>query len=135
MTLDKAGNENGMRIDAGAVATTNHDSEFFTFRLKETASFPVYLRIRITAPIDDADTLYIDEVAVVKATELYPGGPFVAAFSGATAAVNDDKWVLTASNDRAGTIQEWYNRVFDMQAKGLLLPSSGTTLIPNSLIG
>jgi len=73
-------------------------------------------------------------MAVVLAKELYAGGPFVGIFSGATPAVNDDAWTLTVTNDRAGQFQEWYERAFDMRNKGFLLPTSGVTLIPDSLI-
>ena len=133
--LDGDGYENVMRIDAGAISTDRHDSEFFSFRVARSVTQPVYLRIRIVNPVTAGDTIYIDEVAVVQATELYRGGPFVAAFSGKTPAVNEDAWDLVSTNDRAGKFQEWYNRAFDMAGKGYLLPSAGVTLIPNSLIG
>jgi hypothetical protein len=96
---------------------------------------PVYLRIRISNPIPAGDSVYIDEVAVVAGTELYDGGPYVAVFSGVTPAVVEDDWVLTATNDRGGEWQTMYNRAFDMVGKGFLLPTSGTTLLPDSLIG
>ena len=38
------------------------------------------------------------------------------------------------TNSRAGEFQTWYDRAFDMRGKGLLLPSSGDTLIPDTLI-
>jgi hypothetical protein len=78
--------------------------------------------------------VYLDEMAVVKGTELYTGGPYVAAFTGKTAVVNEDNWTLTVANNRAGKIQEWFNRCFDMTGKGLLLPSAGAAVIPESVI-
>lgn len=135
MLLDGEDYENVLRIDAGAISTDQHDSQFFSFRISREVTQPVYLRIRIVNPVTDGDTIYIDEVAVALASELYKGGPFVAAFSGKTPAVNEDKWNLVSTNDRAGSFQEWYNRAFDMAGKGYLLPSSGITLIPNALIG
>jgi hypothetical protein len=108
---------------------------FFTFRIQRDVTQPVYLRIRITDPIPPGDSVYIDEVAVVAGTELYDGGPYIAVFSGATPAVVEDDWVLTATNDRGGEWQTMYNRAFDMAGKGFLLPTSGTTLLPDSLIG
>jgi len=141
-TIDRQGYENGIRIDLGETSMTGHDSHFFSFRVNRTHRQPLYLRIRITAPITDLESVYIDEMAIVKATELYEGGPYVAAFSGKYAAMAEDNWSLTVTNDRAGQFQEWFDRAFSMRAKGLLLPSTGTTysriigatLLPDSLI-
>lgn len=80
------------------------------------------------------DVLYFDEMVVVQATELYKGGPYVEAVSGATAAVLEDLWTLTLTNNRAGDLQEWFQRAFDMANKDFLLPSSGTTNVPDALI-
>lgn len=80
------------------------------------------------------ESIYIDDMVVVAGRELYAGGPWVAAVGGATPAVNGDEWTLTVANNRAGKFQEWFNRVFDMSPKGLLLPTSGTTLINDNLI-
>lgn len=73
-------------------------------------------------------------MAVAAGRELYKGGPYVAAFAGATPAVLEDSWALTATNDRAGAIQTWYNRSFDMAGKSLLLPTGGAgTAIPDAV--
>jgi len=132
--MDEAGYDNQLRIDAGAISTTDHDSEFFSFRIQRDITQPVYLRIIVAAPFAATDSVYIDEVAVVKGTELYNGGPYIAAFSGVTPAVNKDEWTLTVANDRAGSLQEWCHRAFDMAGKGLLLPISGATNIPDAVI-
>ena len=134
-SVDAAGGENCLRINAENISDDAYDSEFFTFRLQRTVLNPVYLRVRITGPISDGESIYIDQMAIIKGKQLYPGGPFAAAFSGATAAVKEDKWVLTASNDRGGEFQTWYNRAFDMAKKELLLPTSGSNLIADALIG
>ena len=60
---------------------------------------------------------------------LYSGGPQAAIFSGKTpftkgsAQVAPDSFTITVTNDRAGEFQEWFERMFDMAAKGLILPS------------
>jgi len=135
VTQDGEGNDNQLRIDAGLISRTSHDSEFFSFRLQRSVTQPVYLRIRISSAISSLDSVYIDEVVVIKGVGLYAGGPYVAAVSGKTPAVNEDNWDLVSTNDRAGSFQEWYNRAFDMAGKRLLLPTSGTTAINDSLIG
>ncbi len=133
VTTDDEGYENALRISTADLDTT-HASQFFSFRLRRSAIQPVYLRIRTASLIPPGDSIYLDEIAVVAATELYAGGPLVAAISGATAAVNQDTWSLVATNDRAGEFQEWFNRAFSMASSRLLLPSAGITNIADSLI-
>jgi len=134
ITRDKEGNDNQLKLLVSAIGDSSHGSHFFFFRLRRQHAMPVYLRIRVHTAIDAGTSVYLDEMAVVQATELYVGGPYAALFAGATAAVTEDKWTLTVTNDRAGEFQTWYDRAFDMRSKGLLLPSSGSTLIPDTLI-
>ena len=134
VTKDADGNENALRVNAGTLSTTSHESKFFSFRLKKTVVWPVYLRIRATAAWALDDSVYIDDVAVAKGQELYTGGPFMAAFSGKTTPVVGDKWTLAATNNRGGLVQEHFQRFFDMSTKGLLLPVTGTTQITNSVV-
>lgn len=132
---DSAGNPNSLTIDATAISTDAHDSHVLAFRLPVATSYPVYLRVRIASAIDATANLYLDQMAVAQGRELYPGGPFLAAFSGAARAVRGDRWTLTAANNRAGLLQEWFARVFAMPDKGLLLPVAGTSLIPDAVVG
>ena len=135
---DSAGNENSLTIDVTALSTSAHESEWFSFRVPPSIDQPVYLRIRISTLIDAVCSVFIDEVAVIKGSQLYTGGPWVAAVSGKLPALSTDEWTFTVANNRAGELQEWYNRCFDMAGKGLLLPVSGAgtspTLIPDSII-
>lgn len=135
MTLDKTGNANALRVDLTTVSEGGHDSQFFSFRLARTPVLPIYLRIRLANSLTLGDAIYIDDMIVVAGIELYADGPFVAAAIGKTAAVLEDNWSLTVANDRAGSVQEWFNRTFDMAGKRLLLPISGTNNIPDSVIG
>lgn len=131
---DGAGNANSLTIDVTALGTADHESKWFAFRVPKTVNQPVYLRIRISTAISNTASVFVDEVAIAAGRLLYTGGPYVAAFSGKVAAVAGDLWVLTVTNNRAGGIQEWYERCFDMTGKGLLLPVTGSTLIPNTVI-
>jgi hypothetical protein len=131
---DGEGNDNELEIDCTALDTSTHDSEYFSFRLPQTAVSPVYLRVAITTAIPTGSTVWIDHMALLAGTELYAGGPIVAVFQGRTASNLNDTWTVTVTNNRAGDWQSWYQRIFDMNAKGLLLPSSGSNLIPDSLL-
>ena len=46
-----------------------------------------------------------------------------------------DTFTIAVTNNRAGSFQEWFERFFDMRAKGLLLPSDTSGSIADSLIG
>lgn len=106
------------------------------FRTPTVVPALVYLRIRISTAITNSRSMFIDHVALEKMDELYPGGPLVKPFSGSTALKNGDSWSIAVTNDRAGEIQEYYNRNFGMAALGLLLPSnaSGSETIPDTVI-
>jgi len=110
---------------AGDLATATWTAMTGVFRLPRVVNDVVYLRLRFTTAVTSAKKLYIDHVAMVEATELYPGGPFVSVFSGRTPWQNGDKHNLAVANDRAGSIQEYFNRWADMDDKGLLLPIAG----------
>lgn len=134
VTLDPAGNANSTTIDVAGLSGSAHTSVWFAFALKKDQAQPVYLEIAVTGPLESGLTFYVDEVAVVQGTQLYVGGPYVAAFSGNTEVVNGDAWTLQVSNNRGGEIQEWYHRCFNLAALGLQLPISGSTNIPDTLI-
>lgn len=133
VTADAAGNSNTLSFNAADVANGSHDARFFAFCLKPSEASPVYLRIRISTAVTAGTGIHFDDVFVAPGTELYDGGPFVAAFVGRTV-VAGDRWTLVATNNRDGLWQDWYDRIFEMRDKGLLLPTAGSSEIPESLI-
>jgi hypothetical protein len=124
-----------LRVNYSSLSRWAFTSHGFSFRLAAGTRMPVYLRIRVARPFATDVRVYLDEMALVKGTQLYAGGPYAALFTGADASRLEDGWTITVTNNRAGDFQTWFNRVFDMAEKGLLLPSSGTTNIPDALIG
>ena len=133
VTTDSEGTANSHSITLTDLTST-HSSHSFSFRLNKTTTQPVYLRLRISVTESGKD-IFIDEVAVAQATQLGAGGPHVAVFTGATASKNGDTYTLTVTNSRAGSLQEWYHRAFDMASKNLLLPSAASGNVPDSVIG
>ncbi|OWK45759.1 hypothetical protein [Fimbriiglobus ruber] len=96
------------------------------------------LRLNVSTTPAGGDLL-IDYLAVAPLTAAYPGGPGLALFSGATRFVQGDGWNVTATNDRGdssnlATWQALFDRLFGMRALGLLLPSSGSPTIVDTLI-
>lgn len=125
---DAAGTANSFTIDCTAL-TTSYVSKTGVFRLPRVLPPIVYLRIAQTVAISNTSSVYLDHAALARMDSLYAGGPEVKVFSGSTRfrkgadQVTPDKFTLTLTNNRAGLIQEWFQRVFDLASKGLLLPS------------
>ena len=107
------------------------------FRTGEAVPAVVYLRIRISTAVSTGTSIFFDHVALAAATEIYPGGPFAAAFSGAVDWADADAYDLTMTNGREGKLQEHFSRAFRMRSLGLLLPSDtgGTETIPDTVVG
>ena len=106
----------------------------FSFRLPPGTQMPVYLRMRNIARIPRGYSLFIDDLAVSEGTELYTGGPYVCAFTGLRSGIAGDTWQIDVANDRRGRLQEYFERLFDMSGKGLMLPVAGQNPIPDSVI-
>ena len=123
-----------------AAMTTGFVAYNGVFRTPNVLPPVVYLHIRISTAVTNAVTLYIDDVSMVAMTQLYKGGPSLAVFAGNVPLVTGnttnppDSWSVAVSTDRAGLWQEWFDRCFNMKQWELLLPSSGSPTIANSLI-
>lgn len=129
---DSAGQEDALRVDLRRV---DHAAPYgFSFRLPQGVQQPIYLRIRLASPLQAGYSLFLDEIGITQATELYSGGPWVGAFAGIRRGILGDAWAITVGNDRRGRLQEWFQRFFDLESLGLLLPTSGQNRIPESII-
>lgn len=132
---DKQGNNAELSISASGVSDTGHDDFSFDFRLKRDAPRTVYLRIRISAAVDNTASIFFDEVVLLAAEELYAGGPFVQSVIGGTGARVGDKYDLDVTNDLAGQLQTYMHRFFDTGGRRILVPNAGGgTAIPDSVI-
>lgn len=96
----------------------------------------VYLRIRTSTAVSSGTSLFLDEAVVTPAVSLYTGGPMVAVITGGTNWKIGDTFSVAATNDRAGLLQEWFERNFSMSTLGLLLPSNGAgaETIPDTVV-
>lgn len=130
---DEAGNANSFTVDLTTLGTT-FTAKNFTFRLPEPVPASVRLRIRLTTAITNTHSLYLDHACLQAATELYDQGPWVAAFAGSTPFSLDDTFDIAVTNDRAGKFQEMFERLFSMRSKGLLLPTTGSNAISDTLL-
>lgn len=135
MTADDALLTGGTTPTVTITTTTEGSSNELAFRTPTVVPDVVYLRLRISTVVSAGTLVFIDHVALAEFTEIYAGGPLVSVFSGATEFKIEDVWTVTTTNDRAGQIQEAYNRNFNMVQLGLLLPSNTIGTIPDSVIG
>jgi hypothetical protein len=139
---DAAGTNNSITFNAADLTTswqslTDLVSGECVFRTPTVVPGLVYLRIRQSTAVSAGTSVFIDQVAFTSMSRLYPGGPYVAAFTGSTEIKAADTWSVAVTNDRAGGLQEWFNRNFDTANLGLLLPSDsgGSETIPDAVIG
>jgi hypothetical protein len=134
VTQDSAGGNNSTTFDltTGAV-TTSFTAGWLPIRVKPAQAQPLYLEIDVQN-LAAGTTYCLDDVVLLQGNQLYTGGPIVAAVAGNAPPAVTDKWTLASTNNRAGSFQEWFARVYDMRALGYLLPTAGSTNIPDSLI-
>lgn len=104
---------------------------FYTPRVLPSA---VRLRIDLSTALSTGSNVFIDRVALAEPYYFYQGGPAIAAFSGNIPLINGDTFTIQVFNNYAGQFQRFFDRVFNMKSLNLLLPSSGTPSIPDSLI-
>lgn len=138
---DDQGANNSVYFDAANLTTDWNalsaiSSAQPVFRTPSTLPTVVYLRLRATTAMSNTSSLYVDEMCMVPMTALYTGGPSLALFTGQTVWTIDDEMFLTVTNDRAGTLHEWCNRVFALRTSDFLLPTNnaGGETISDALV-
>ena len=130
---DDAGTNNTTAFSLTAVSTTYlHKST--VFRLPRVLPATITLQIKETTNITSGKNFFIGELVLTPAYQLYDGGPYVAITAGNTNFIKGDQINLAISNNYAGGFQQLFNRFFDMQSLGLMLPSSVSPTISDSLI-
>lgn len=133
---DDAGTANEFSIAFGSTTASYAAFSGFFRTPKVLPSTGLALAVRVTTALTNTESMYIDDLAMCEAVEAYTGGPYIAAFRGATDCIIGDKWNIAVTNDRAGILQDGFDRNFpELVANGLQLPITGTTLVADSLAG
>lgn len=114
------------------VAGWNWFSGFF--QTPQVLPSTVYLQIKCTTAIDAAGVLDIDSANMVAVEPVYPGGPSMVATVGDVAWDITDRRKVTVSNNYAGQLHGWFDRVFNLRQQNLQLPTSGSPTQSESLI-
>lgn len=121
VTTNVAGDNNEFDIDATALTASyvHYSGAFQTPAVIPSTGFK--LAIALTTAIDDADSVFIDDVSMCEATQLYNGGPWVSAHAGDTNPVLNDAWTVAISATW-GVMAMWMERFFALREKGLIIP-------------
>jgi hypothetical protein len=104
------------------------------FRTPNDLPAIVELELKLTTALSNGVSLYMDRIAFVQPSQMYKGGPFISIFSGNINMIQGDSMTFTISNNYGGGFQTLFNKLFAMRNLGLILPSSTTPTISDSLI-
>ena len=136
---DSEGTANSFTIDVTSGGDLGSVVDTFVhvsgdFRLPKIKPLLVYLRIRISTAISNTSSIYFDKATLAPMTQQYTGGPYFYLFAGKRKVKTSDTWQVVTSNAFAGAIQQNFHRNFNMDDRGLLLPSQGSGSISDGLI-
>lgn len=135
---DAQGVANSLTFNASALTTSwKHLTALVSgecvFRTPAQLPALVFIRIRESTAVSNGKNMWVDNVGLAAMTEFYTGGPSAAIFTGGTPWNVNDAFTVTATNDRVGVVREWMERNLSLAAKELLLPTSGTPTVPDSV--
>lgn len=132
IVADDQGADNSFTVNltAGTTWATAYNGSFHT---PLTLPRAVYLRIKLTTALSSGTSVFLDELCLTKATQLYSGGPYLAVFSGGLEFQLEDYVEIEVTNDRNGLIHSWLNRLLNLSSKDLLLPTEASPSQADSL--
>lgn len=136
---DAAGVNNSFDIDLTLLSTV-FTSYTGVFRTPVIMPNEQYLRIRLTTALTNGRSVYLDFASLGEMLQVYTSGPFVAVHAGSIPFLRTDYGNCQITNGRGpgGTYSTWQTlmaRLFPiMMSYGILLPSSSTPTISDSLI-
>lgn len=130
---DDEGNANSFEIDLTSLGTYP-EPHTHVFRTPKIMPPRVYLRLQLSTALSAGTSVFLDEVVLTRMTELYAGGPLVAAFTGASNFVVSDKAEIVVTNGREGLMHEWLNRMLGLASSRILFPTGSPGSQPDTLI-
>jgi hypothetical protein len=136
---DDAGTANTITKDLTSVSTSYVAVNGF-FRTPKALPATLKIRVRLSTALTSGRNVYIDHLAMAKATQAYTGadtssgGPYIAIFRGSTEVIKNDKWTVTAVNNYGGLLQTGFWRLFNMPSLGFQLNSAASGSIADTLV-
>lgn len=133
---NEAGAANEVSVDTNTDLTTSYALISGFFQTPRALPSTLTLDIHLTAAPTSGRILDIDTLSLTTATQLYPGGPFVAMISGADAIIRGDKWTMACSNSATNdSFGQGLERLFQLRLAGLKFPSTtGFVVLHDGLI-
>ena len=98
---DHQGVANSFTVDLTAL-TTSFVAKNGVFRLPRVMPSSYKIRFRLSTALSAGTNVFLGGLALGDMTEAYPGGPFLAAFTGSVPWVRKDTFTVTCTNDRGG---------------------------------
>jgi len=131
--------------DAGASLTYSRNFtaqvtgsyQTFTVFFSTPRQLPSTTKIEVGYGVADtaARSLFIDLVSVIQATQLYTGGPYIAAVSGEDPTAFGDTWsVAFTNNQTTASFAFGMQRLYNTMSLGVYFPSANSPTVSNSLI-
>lgn len=138
---DQAGTANSFEIDLTGLSTS-YAAQNTVFRTPRVmpSSYSVRQRMKAGNALSSGRSVYFDKACLAEMSQLYLAGPAFRVFGGSVPFQLNDYTTCEVTNSRGsgGTLDTWqtlFTRLFpDMLGSGLLLPSSASPSISDSLI-
>lgn len=140
VVIDNAGtSQSNLTVDETALGAANGTWTRATMVLRTPRSLPAELRLEFRFPagdvLDNAKSVYLDDVILSAMEPLYAGGPYLAVHAGATPFARGDKLTATVANNGGTTsFVRNFDRTFDLAAAGLRLVTASSATVNNNLI-
>ena len=136
--VDNANNPCSFTIDLTAL-TTGWSAYNGAFRTPYNAPATIKVQLSLTTSLPNGIPVFIDKMSLGAQSQLYTSGPYVSIHAGnVPSTVNDyNKITITNSRGSGGTLdtfQTLMNQFFSLQTQDVLIPSSLTPTVPDSLI-
>lgn len=132
---DKEGTANSFNTTISGL-TSSYTPIYAFFRTPPVLPTTTKIEIALTTALTNTEVLHMDRFALVEATQLYTGGPWVALFGGSTNFAINDTFTIAVTNSHGTTnFSRQVDRLFGLRELGLKIPSStGGTQISDGLI-
>lgn len=126
-----------LKVDGSSGNLTSGDYAMYTAFFSTPRQLPTTVRVQYGySVIPSAGRLEIDLAGVIQATQLYAGGPFMAAFASTDPnAVGDYYDAVYTNNQTSKSFSRGSDRLFSLRQLGLYYPSNlSSPTISNSLV-
>jgi hypothetical protein len=134
---DAEGTANASTLGVNGSAGVDTSYKKFTVFFRTPAKVPatVLFELKLTTAPSSGRLVDIDLVQMVRATQLYPGGPYAAAFAHTTSPIVGDRWTIAATNSLGtGSLVRGADRLLSTRSRGLKFPTDGSPTVADSLV-